>query len=144
MKRLPIRLLLSLVIAALPSACAARAAAQPAEARSATPASPSARIRIADGSKRPLELLVSIADRGSSKVEARAGSAFYRIEVSHVGAPDSDRPLHFKIERSDSAGQGMNNVEVSVSVRMRPGARVVLARLSRPDGSTTTVTAALE
>lgn len=144
MKRLPIRLVLFLAIAGASSACAARAAAQPAEVQAATPASPSARIRISDAKKPPLELLMSIADRGTSMVKARAGSVFYRIEVSHLGAPGSDGPLRFKIRRSDSAGQGVNNMEVSVVVRMRRGARVVLARLSRPDGATTTVTAELQ
>lgn len=144
MKRLPVHLVLFLVIAGASSACAARASARSAHVQEATPAAPSARVRIADGDARPLELLLPITEHGRSRVEARAGSAFYRISVSHEGRPGSEAPLHFDIERTDSQGAGRRDVKLSVAVRMRRGARAVLARLSRPDGTTTTITATLQ
>lgn len=142
MHRLHMRSMLSIVLASALCACTARqAVAEPAHAHAAARAEPSARIRIADGHKRPLELLLPVAAHGRSKVEARSGSAFYRIAVSRDGA---DAPLHFKIERSCSRGAERNNVLLSVTVRMHRGARAVLARLSRPDGTTTTITAILQ
>lgn len=155
MSRSPIRLVMIVVVAAaLSASVASSGAAEPAHAQPrgrAAPAAqthtravPSAQVRIADGSKRPLDLLLPITDRGESKVEARAGSAFYRIKVSRDGPSGSDAPLRFEIERTDSQGAGRSDIRLSVAVRMRRGARAVLARLARPDGTTTTVTATLE
>lgn len=145
MHPLPIRLALPFAVATALSACAATgAAAAPTRPEAASTATPSAHVRIADGHKRPLELLLPVAERAPSTVEARAGSAFYRVKLSRDGASGSDAPLRFDIERTDREGEGRSNVHVSVTVRMHRGSRAVLAKLSRPDGTTTTITAVLE
>lgn len=138
MIRSSIRVGLFVAATAATSACAARVEARPPPAT--TPAAPSARLEIADGDAQPLALVMPIAERGASRVEAHAGSAFYKVSLARDGA---DGALRFEIDRSDARGSGERDVRVAVSVRMRRGVRVVLAKLTRPDGPTTTITASL-
>lgn len=145
MIRSPIRLGVCVALATAATACAASgAAAEPARPPAVAPASPGARVWVSDGSTRALEIRVPVTDRGPSKVEARSGTTFYRMSLNRDGPSGDDSLMRFDVERSDSQGAGRSDVRVSVSVRMRRGARVTLARLARPDGTTTTITAMLE
>jgi hypothetical protein len=85
-----------------------------------------------------------LGDRGGAQIVSSADDHEYRINVRRDDyAPES--PVMFDIERSRRGGDSrVKEAKLRAVVRMRPGQRVVVARIERADGSRTEVLATLK
>jgi hypothetical protein len=95
-----------------------------------------------------VRLSVPVTSRGSSRVESNAGNADYKAEVQRTGSPDDPGPLRIELRRIDRRSHSESDahradIRLEVSVELQTGQRAVLARLERPDGSSTEVHASL-
>jgi hypothetical protein len=95
-----------------------------------------------------VRLSVPVHERGSSRVESNAGNADYKAEVQRLGSPGDPGPLRIELRRIDRRSHSETDahradIRLEVNVELRSGERTVLARLERPDGSSTEVQASL-
>jgi hypothetical protein len=104
--------------------------------------------RTSSGTRQTVRLSLPLAERGSSSVEARAGSSEYHLSVGRDGAPETPGPLRIDLRRTDQrrhseTADQRSDLRLDVRVTLQRGERALIARLERPDGSTTDVSAAL-
>jgi hypothetical protein len=85
-----------------------------------------------------------LGDRGGARIVSSASDHEYRISVRRDDdTPDS--PVSFDIERSQRGPTPqLSEAKLRAVVRMRPGQKVVVARIERSDGSKTEVIASLK
>ncbi len=82
-------------------------------------------------------------DHGGSRVESEAADHVYKIDV-HRDGDDVSSPIFFDLQRSQRGRDShVNEAKLHAIVRMKPGQRVVIARIERSDGSRTEVVATL-
>jgi hypothetical protein len=88
-----------------------------------------------------------IEKRGVSKIETLADGSDYRVSVAYRGPPEQPGPLQIELRRFDNRPRverdRRGDLSLAVDVNLRPGEKLLLGRLDRPDGSGTEVTAAL-
>lgn len=116
-------------------ACHSAHAAEPVHA-----ASPAVEIEVEDrapgGPAHVARFGVSVTS-GSGELLAHDGDAKYAVEARAVD--DADPKLALRIHRHDRGVSA--EIDVQAAIPKKPGGRVVLARIDRADGRTTTVTA---
>lgn len=104
--------------------------------------------RASGGARQNVRLSLPLGQTGVSSIETRAGSSEYQLRVHRDGAPETPGPLRIDLRRTDlrrhseSADQ-RSDLRLDVRVSLQRGERALIARLERPDGSTTDVSAAL-
>jgi hypothetical protein len=94
-----------------------------------------------------VRLSLPLHAEGASFMEMQGGEADYRVRVSRQGSPEQPGPLRIDLRRIDRRrveDVDRRNLQLEVSVDLRAGQRVVIARLDRPNGGSTEVTASLK
>lgn len=85
-----------------------------------------------------------LGDRGGARIVSSASDHEYRISVRRDDET-KDAPVSFDIERSQRGpSPQLSEAKLRAVVRMRPGQKVVVARIERSDGSKTEVIASLK
>ncbi len=132
---------------ALATSLTALALTAPAAAAPPRPAAPTTvKLELADakgGTTQSSTLLIPIDGRGPARVETRSDAGQTVITISRDGRPGTNEPLRFNIERSRNENGRHSDIRVDAAVRLARGKRVVIAHLTRPDGSSTRVTVEL-
>lgn len=102
-------------------------------------------VDVAPGRPRRVErFTIPVLERGSSKVQSRVGNTEYEIGVRQEG-DEADAPLGFDVSRSERGPIATSSeAKVRASLRIKPGQRATIARISRADGSRTEVVATLK
>ena len=116
----------------------------PASAAPPTPAS-SVKLELADakaGTTQSSTLVVPLDGHGVARVETRSDAGQTVIKIFPDG-PRGRNALRFDIERTRLEGGRHNGIHVEATLRLVKGKPAVIADLTRPDGSSTRVTAEL-
>jgi len=100
---------------------------------------------IASSKSRQVEVFtLPLTERGGSKLTSRIGNVEYEIRVSLQGNAGG-APLAFDVSRFQRGpGPSVAEASVNATVRIKKGARVVVARIMRSDGSRTEVLASIK
>ena len=95
-----------------------------------------------------IRLSMPIAPTGGAKIETRAGNAEYEVTVVQHGPREQPGPLSIKLRRSDmrrnlGPDEPKSDLRLDVTLELRRGQRAMVARMERPDGSKTEISASL-